>query len=155
MKVGKPRGRLRRLLGATAAFAVASSVAVFAAHDAGAQTAELALRKSVSLNPAQVAPGDRFTFFLSYSCSSLSDPCRGARITDVLPPQLSRAAADVELGGNFDPSGTTYDPATGTVSFALFDPLAPGTTAQVSISVEFPPAPRRPRHATAAVAARR
>jgi uncharacterized repeat protein (TIGR01451 family)/LPXTG-motif cell wall-anchored protein len=110
---------------------------VWAADSAGAQSAEVDLGKSVALNPAQVGPGQRFTYFLSYSCSSLTAFCTGARIVDVLPPQLSRAATDVEFGGNF--ASSSYDPATGTATFVLFDPLPPGTTAQVSIAVEFPP----------------
>ncbi len=139
MNVGTPHGRLRRLLCATAAVAVVAGVAVLPSGTASAQTAGLGLTKAVQLSPPQAAPGDRFTYFLSYSCSSLTTPCTDAQIVDVLPPQLSRAAADVELGGNFDPAGTSYNAATGTATFNLFTPLPPGTTAQVSITVQFPP----------------
>ena len=139
MNVRTPRRRLRRFLGATAAVAVVAGVAVLPSGTASAQTAGLGLTKAVQLNPAQAAPGERFTYFLSYSCSSLTTPCENAVITDVLPPQLSRAAADVELGGNFNPAGTSYNAATGTATFNLFTPLPPGTTAQVSITVQFPP----------------
>jgi uncharacterized repeat protein (TIGR01451 family)/LPXTG-motif cell wall-anchored protein len=104
---------------------------------AGAQTATLGLHKSVALSPAVAPPGEPFTFVLSYSCSSLSADCVGAKIVDVLPPELSHAAADVKLAGNFRVA--TYDPTTGTVTFFLFDPLPAGTTAQVAIAVLFPP----------------
>jgi uncharacterized repeat protein (TIGR01451 family)/LPXTG-motif cell wall-anchored protein len=104
---------------------------------AHAQTATLGLTKSVSLNPPQIGPGQNFTYFLSYSCSSLSTDCAGAQIVDVLPPQLSRLITDVKLQGNF--KAATYDPNTGTATFTLFDPLPAGTTAQVSISAQFPP----------------
>jgi len=104
---------------------------------AHAATATLGLSKSVSLSPAVAPPGEPFTYFLSYACSSLSADCTGAKIVDVLPPQLSHAASDVKLGGNF--STSTYDPTTGTATFTLFSPLKAGTTAQVSITTLFPP----------------
>jgi len=117
---------------------LATAPIVIGASPAGAQTATLGLRKSVSLPaPPQAAPAQPFTFFLSYACSSLTEDCRGAKIVDVLPPTLSRAATDVKFGGNF--RTVAYDPATGTVTFTLFDPLAAGTTAQVAISAQFPP----------------
>ena len=77
-----------------------------------------------------------FTYFLSYSCSSLNLDCTGVTITDVIPPQLSRLAADVKLSGNF--LSATYDAATGTAHFVLIDPVPAGTTAQVAISAQFP-----------------
>ncbi len=127
--------RLTRVAGA---FGVAAASAVVIASPASAQTAQLGLSKSVSLPPpATVAPNQAFTYFLSYSCSSLSAPCAGGVITDVLPPQLSGAAADVVLSGNFQTA--SYNPANRTATFVLFTPLDPGTTAQVSISAKFPP----------------
>jgi hypothetical protein len=109
---------------------------VISTGTAGAQVgpAEIDLAKSVSQTAA--APNEDFIFFLSYSCSSLTVPCENATITDTLPPQVSRAAADVQFGGNF--ADVEYNPATGTALFTLFTPLPAGTTAQVSITVRFP-----------------
>ena len=68
---------------------------------------------------------------------------RGATITDTLPPEVSRAAADVQFGGNF--ANVAYNPATGTALFTLFTPLPAGTTAQLSITVPVPGG-HRPGH---------
>ena len=127
----------RLLLRALIAAALATTPVLVGTGTAQAQTSTLGLTKSVSLNPAVIGPAESFTYFLSYSCSSLTTPCTGAQIVDVLPPQLSRLATDVRLGGNFRSS--SYDASTGTVTFTLFDPLPAGTTAQVSISAQFPP----------------
>ena len=110
---------------------------MWVAPSAGAQVAILALRKSVSLNPATVPPNERFTYFLSASCSSLSEPCTGVQIVDVLPPELATGAADVELGGQA--ASFNYNAATRTATFTMFDPMLAGTIAQVGISVLFPP----------------
>jgi uncharacterized repeat protein (TIGR01451 family) len=131
---GPPRRQL--LIRALIAASLAATPVLVSAAPAQAQTAQLGLNKSVSLNPRQIGPAQQFTYFLSYSCSSLTEPCRGARITDVLPPQLSRLATDVRFAGNFQ--SVSYNAANGTVTFVLFDPLPAGTTAQVSISAEFP-----------------
>jgi LPXTG-motif cell wall-anchored protein len=104
----------------------------------GQGTALLGITKSVSLPPPpEAAPGEPFTYFLSYSCSSLTVDCVGATITDVIPPQLSRQVSDVRFGGNFQ--SVNYDASTGTAVFTLFSPLPAGTTAQVAISAQFPP----------------
>ena len=55
----------------------------------------------------------------------------------MIPPELSRQVSDVKLHGNFQ--SATYDAATGTATFVLFNPVLAGTTAQVSISAQFPP----------------
>jgi LPXTG-motif cell wall-anchored protein/uncharacterized repeat protein (TIGR01451 family) len=137
MRVDRPGRRLNRLAGALAVFAITAGSAVFWPGSASAQTADLGLTKSVSPAIGAFPPNREFNFFLSYSCSSLSEPCTGARIVDVIPPQLSRAVADVSFGGNF--ADVQYDPATGTATFIMFDPLPAGTTAQVSIAAKFPP----------------
>ena len=139
MRTGTSPWRPRRLLRAAIALSLAAAPVIVAGGEATAQTAPLlSLRKSVSLpNPATAAPGEPFSFFLSYSCSSLSTPCVGATITDVIPPQLSRQVADVRFQGNFQ--SVNYDASSGTAVFTLFSPIAAGTTAQVSITAEFPP----------------
>jgi uncharacterized repeat protein (TIGR01451 family) len=139
MRFGTSPWRPRRLLRAAVALSLAAAPVIVAGGEVSGQTlAVLGLRKSVSLpDPATAAPGEPFTFFLSYSCSSLSTPCVGATITDVIPPQLSRQVNDVRFQGNFQ--SVNYDANTGTATFVLFSPLAAGTTAQVSISAQFPP----------------
>ena len=137
MRVEQPRRRVR-LVRALIALGLVAAPVVIGATPAGAQTATLGLSKSVSLPaPAQAAPAQPFVYFLNYACSSLTENCTGAKIVDVLPPQLSHAATDVEFKGNF--KTVTYNPATGTATFTLFDPLPAGTTAQVGISAQFPP----------------
>jgi hypothetical protein len=138
MGVGTKPVRRLPWIRALIALSLAAAPVVLSAGPAHAQTAILGLTKSVSLPPPnEVAPATPFTFFLSYSCSSLSTDCAGATIVDVLPPELSRQVSDVKLQGNFQ--SATYDAATGTATFVLFDPVAAGTTAQVSISAQFPP----------------
>ena len=129
MRVGRPGRRLNRLAGCLSALAVFAATAVWVAPSASAQVAILGLRKSVSLNPPTVPPNERFTWFLSASCSSLSEPCRGVQIVDVLPASLATAAADVQLGGQAQ--SFNYNPATRTATFTMFDPMLPGTIAQV------------------------
>jgi hypothetical protein len=130
------RPRRRPLLRALIAVSLVTAP-VLISGTAHAQTSLLGLTKSVSLSPPEVAPAQQFTYFLSYSCSSLTTDCVGAKIVDVLPPQLSHLITDVKLAGNF--KSATYDANTGTATFILFDPLPAGTTAQVSISAQFPP----------------
>jgi hypothetical protein len=138
MGVGTKPGRRLPWIRALIALSLAAAPVVLSAGPAHAQAAILGLRKSVSLPPPnEVAPATPFTFFLSYSCSSLSTNCEGATIVDVIPPELSRQVSDVKLQGNFQ--SATYDAATGTATFVLFNPVLAGTTAQVSISAQFPP----------------
>ena len=139
MRVGIQPRRPLRLLRAFVALSLATVPVVLSAGPATSQNpALLALRKTVALPPpAEAAPGVPFTYILSYSCSSLSAPCEGSTIVDVLPPELSHLVGDVELKGNF--ATASYDAATGTATFVLFNPLPAGTTAQVSISALFPP----------------
>lgn len=98
--------------------------------------AAASLDLSQSASQPTAATGQDFIFFLTWSCAPLTTPCEGATITDTLPPQLSRAAADVQFSGNF--ADVAYNPATGTAVFTLFSPLPAGTTAQVAITARFP-----------------
>ncbi len=95
--------RLLRWLGVTAVAAtVVSGSVVSVNHPASAQpAATVSLSKTASVS--SVAPGTPFTYFLDYSCSSLTTTCNGVTITDVLPAQLSLAAADVTLVGTHTP----------------------------------------------------
>jgi len=129
---GSRRGAAAR---GVVALALLAGSAVLASASAGAQTAaEVDIATSASQPTA--APGEDFIFFVSYSCVSLTVPCEGATVTDTVPPELSRAAADVQFGGNF--ANVNYDPATGAAFFTLFTPLPAGATAQLSITVHFP-----------------
>ena len=102
MGVGTKPVRRLPWIRALVALSLAAAPVVLSAGPAHAQPAVLGLRKAVSLPaPNEVAPATPFTYFLSYSCSSLSQDCVGATITDVIPPQLSRQVQDVKLSGNF------------------------------------------------------
>ncbi len=113
---------------------VASTTAVRASAQA-----EAAVSVSKSASVSSAPPGTPFSYALRYSCSSLVTTCSGVTITDVLPPQLSRAVADVTLVGDSHTVKTAYDPATGTAIFTLASPLPAGTTGEVDITVKFPP----------------
>src|SRR5262245_27549564 len=133
----RPRGRLPWIRGLVA-LSLAAAPVLLSTGPANAQAAVLGLRKAVSLPaPNEVAPATPFTYFLSYSCSSLQQDCTGVTIDDVIPPELSRLASDIKLSGNF--LTASYDAATGTAHFVLIDPVPAGTTAQVAISAQFPP----------------
>src|SRR6478735_4851128 len=127
MRTDRAGRRLRRTASGIAAFAVVAASAIFSTGSASAQAGPAELDLAKSANQATAAPNEDFIFFLSYSCSSLTVPCENATITDTLPPQVSRAAADVQFGGNF--ANVDYNPATGTALFTLFTPLPAGTTA--------------------------
>ncbi len=99
---------------------------------------EAAVSLSKSATVSSAAPGAPFTYALRYSCSSLVTTCNGVKITDVLPPQLSRAAADVTLVGDSHTATTAYDPGTGTATFTMVSPMPAGTTGEVTITVKFP-----------------
>jgi hypothetical protein len=94
----------------------------------GQRGAAASLDLSQSASQPTAATGQDFIFFLTWSCASLTTPCEGATITDTLPPQLSRAAADVQFSGNF--ADVAYDPATGTAVFTVFSPLPAGRSSE-------------------------
>ena len=125
---------LARLAAATAM--VAGVLATFQGP-AKADTSTLTLVKSASVT--SVAVNTPFDYVLKYSCSSLTTTCDGVTITDVLPPELSRAAADVTLTGDGNTATTSYNPATGTATFTMVSPMRAGTTGDVTITVRFPP----------------
>ena len=117
------------------AFAIALGSVLAISGPASAQdTAQVSLSQSASQLTA--APGGDFTFYLTWSCASLAVACEGATVSDTLPTQVARAAADVSFGGNF--AGVLYTSATGTALFTLFSPLGAGTIAQIAITVHFP-----------------
>ncbi len=119
-----------------AAGLVSGLLAALSGSASAQNEASVSLSKSASVS--SVAPGTSFTYALRYSCSSLTTTCNGVTITDGLPPQLSRAAADVTLVGDSHTTGTAYDPATGTATFTMVSPMPAGTTGEVDITVKFP-----------------
>ena len=131
---------VRRLpwIRALVALSLAAAPVVLSAGPAQAQVAVLGLRKAVSLPaPNEVAPATPFTYFLSYSCSSLNLDCTGVTITDVIPPQLSRLASDVKLVGQLPVGHLRRGDRHGPLR-ARSTRCPAGTTAQVAISAQFP-----------------
>jgi hypothetical protein len=80
---------------AIGALLVATALTFITSAASAAGEASVSLTKSAST--ASAPPGTPFTDDLKYSCSSLTTNCAGVTIQDVLPAQLSRAAADVTL----------------------------------------------------------
>ena len=92
----------------------------------------------LAAGPGAGGAGDAdFTYFLSYSCSSLSQDCTGATIVDVMPPELSRLASRREAGRATSRRPTTTPPPAPPPSSCSTRSSA-GTTAQVSITAQFP-----------------
>lgn len=85
-----------------------------------------------------IPSGVWFTFSLTYGVASTSQPATAVVITDVLPPELSWAANDVQMVGNAQVASTVFDPVTGTVEFYMIDPLPAGSSGVVEINVKFP-----------------
>ncbi len=137
MGTDKAGRRLSRMAGGIAAFAIIAGSAIVTMGPAAAQTPAVRVAITKSVSQPTAAPNEDFIFFLSWSCSSLTVACEGATVTDTLPPEVSRAAADVQFSGNF--ADVAYNPATGTAVFTLFSPLDAGTTAQIAVTVRFPP----------------
>ncbi len=130
--------RLQRwvLLTVVAATVVSGSMIAVIDPASAQPAATVSLTKTASVSSA--TPGSPFTYFLHYSCSSLTTTCNGVTITDVLPAQLSLAAADVTLVGDAHTSATAYNPSTGTATFTMVNPMPAGTTGEVAITVKFP-----------------
>ena len=127
--------RFARALGTLRVCVIVLALSAVSPPAVAVDNAEVDIAKSAPKTTAGIS--EDFTYFLSYSCVSLTTPCDGATVTDVLPPQVSRATADVEFGGNF--ADVNYTAATGSAVFTLFSPLPAGATAQISITVHFPP----------------
>ena len=134
---GSGSSALRRaLLFLTAAGVLAVTLCGSASVSQAADGPEIDLSKSAST--ATAVAGQDFVWYLSYSCASLTVSCTNATVTDTLPSEVSRAAADVDFSGNF--ADVAYNPSTGTARFTLFTPLPPGAAAQIVITVHFPAA---------------
>ncbi|KQV24108.1 hypothetical protein ASE03_02110 [Kitasatospora sp. Root187] len=104
---------------------------------AGTPSALAAITFTKTVDKANPAPGENVTYTLSYTCSQ--DDCANGKITDTLP-------AGMQFVG-WTPDATTVDvdsstvPAAGssggTMEIAL-NPLTPGTTATVKVTLKYP-----------------
>lgn len=74
---------------------------------------------------------------VDYRCASItSTPCEDVVISSVLPPELARAAGDVQVIGAG--ATTSYDPASATARWAFNSPLSPGDSGTFELRVRFP-----------------
>ncbi|MBB4947422.1 putative repeat protein (TIGR01451 family) [Kitasatospora gansuensis] len=113
------------------------SASLLAGTVAGTPNALAAITFTKTVDKANPAPGENVTYTLSYTCSQTD--CENGKITDALP-------AGMEFVG-WTPDATTVDvdnstvPAAGakggTMDIAL-NPLTPGTTATVKVTLKFP-----------------
>ncbi len=132
-------GRIGRL---AVAFVVFALTALVAAAPSPVQAADLAISKSSSVDVVRV--GEAFEYRILVSCSSATSDCIDAKVTDVLPPELSGAAADVRIAPIVGAT-TAYDEGARMASWAFTNPLAggavglaAGSTLELSVTVEFP-----------------
>ena len=112
--------RIGRLLAAFAVFVLASLVAV---APATVQAADLGISKSSSVDVVQV--GEAFEYRILVSCSSATSDCVDAVVTDILPPELSGAAADV-FAVPVIGAVAAYDEAARTASWTFTNDLGGG-----------------------------
>jgi len=86
--------------------------------------------------------GATFSYRLTYNCSSTSGPCSGARVVDLLPPEVefistvpatpSGNVTAINVTPNYMGTGRTQ------VEFVLVDPLPAGNSGDLVINVRFP-----------------
>lgn len=99
----------------------------------------LEVTKSIQGNLTEIEAGGFFTYVIQYRCVGITANCLNVTMTDVLPPELSWAAQDVTIFGTIHTSGSSYDPATGTVTWNFISPLPAGSTGEIRLRVRFPP----------------
>ncbi len=108
------------------------------AQPSPARAASAALDVTLRTEFPVVNSGDWAVVEVNYSCSSVTNlPCADVVITSVLPPQLARAASDVQLIGV--EAVTSYSPATNTARWAFAEPLNAGSTGTFELRVRFAP----------------
>jgi hypothetical protein len=86
--------------------------------------------------------GATFSYRLTYNCSNTSGPCSGARVVDLLPPEVefistvpatpSGNVTAINVTPNYMGTGRTQ------VEFVLVDPLPAGNSGDLTINVRFP-----------------
>ncbi len=94
--------------------------------------AQVSLDLSKTADLTSCTPGQQITYNILYSCSSLTSPCDGGTVTDVLPPQFEFVSA---LGTNHTTSAT-YNVSTHTVTFTFLPSIPAGSTGQLKIFVK-------------------
>ena len=100
--------------------------------------ASAALDVTIRTDFPVVASGDWAVVEVNYSCSSItSTPCADVVISSALPPELARAAGDVQVVGVG--ATTSYDPATATARWAFDAPINAGSTGTFELRVRFAP----------------
>ncbi|WP_407988875.1 SdrD B-like domain-containing protein [Kitasatospora sp. CMC57] len=113
------------------------SVSLLAGTVAGTPNALAAITFTKTVDRANPAPGQNVTYTLSYTCSE--NDCTNGKIADTLP-------AGMEFVG-WTPDATTVDVAHSTVPAAgatggtmniALNPLTPGTTATVKVTLKYP-----------------
>lgn len=104
-----------------------------------AQGSSLELTKSIENALTEVDSGQAFVYVLRYRCVGITSNCLNASVTDILPPELSYAAADVQMFGTIHTTSTNYNPATGTATWTFVNPLLGGSTGELRLVVRFPP----------------
>lgn len=121
---------------------VIATLALVTAFTASLQAQPL-LKSAIGLDPGNTKQtGVTFTYRLTYTCTSVSGPCLGAEVDDLLPASVQFAdtvpaspAGDVtaiNVTPNFGGSGRTQ------VQFVMVNPLTAGNSGDLLIDVRFP-----------------
>ena len=99
----------------------------------------LTVSKTTAGGITSVKPGTSFTYVINWANPSTTENARGAVLKDVLPTQLSWAAADVSFTTSSTyVTNTSYNSASGTMTWAFVDPLPAGTSGQFTLTALFP-----------------
>jgi uncharacterized repeat protein (TIGR01451 family) len=92
-------------------------------------TAQVQLSISKSATPTACAPGETMQFTILYSCSSLTDPCNGGVVTDLLPAEFEFVSAV----GTLHTSAPTYNAGTHRVTWNFLPSIPAGSTGQLKV----------------------
>ncbi|MFJ9519260.1 SdrD B-like domain-containing protein [Kitasatospora sp. NPDC101801] len=127
------RSRVPRLLTACGLL----SASLLAGTMSGTPNALAAITFTKTVDKANPAPGENVTYTLSYTCS-LND-CEHGKISDALPAGMEFVgwtpdASTVDVDGSTVPAAGAKG---GTLDIAL-NPLTPGTTATVKVTLKYP-----------------
>ena len=81
--------------------------------------------------------GDPIIYRILYRVASFTDPAYNMKITDVLPPLVSGAAADVQLYGTTHTARAVYSASTRTATFTFISPLAAGSSGVLRVQPQY------------------
>ncbi len=98
----------------------------------------LLVSKAVEGDLATVEAGAEFTYVINYAYASTTEDGRHVTLVDYLDPDLSWNASQVIIGTTPHIAGTSYEAATGKVTWTFIDPLPAGSSGQVTLRVRFP-----------------